>query len=150
MEKFAVLIPVYNEQDNVIKLAEDLDNLEIPYLFIDDGSKDKTTTNLWLKEIPAMCYFPRKGNSFAIRLGALVLIEEGYNWILILNKKNRIKDIKKLDSALFWHEEESKIFITESGTRLLHKDIFGQIKTRWFNFELKWKIKWLKWKVNKV
>jgi glycosyltransferase involved in cell wall biosynthesis len=150
VEKFAVLIPIHNEEKNVINLVETLDKLEISYLFIDDGSTDKTVTALWLKNVPALCYFPKRGKSFAIQLGVKYFVNEGYDWILLLDKKRNISDIVKLDEALFWKEEESKIFITEQGTRLLHKDIFSQIKSRWFDLELRWKIWKNKWKVNKV
>jgi glycosyltransferase involved in cell wall biosynthesis len=152
MDKFAVLIPVYNEENNVERLADELDKLEVPYVFIDNGSKDKTATNLWLKEIPAVCIYPRRNKSFIIQLGARTFSQEGYDWILLVNQiKNPLtEDIQRLDNALFWHEEEYKIFITESGLRLIHKSIFEQIKSRWFDAELNLKIKWLKWKVIKV
>jgi hypothetical protein len=152
LDKFAVLIPVHNEQNNVLQIAEVLETLELPFLFVDDGSTDKTTTALWLKNLPALCYFPRRGKSFAIQLGVKYFVDNGYNWILLLDgKKNKqILDIKKLDEALFWKEEESDIFITESGTKLINKNILLQIKSIWFDLELKWKIWKNKWKVNKV
>lgn len=151
-DKFSILIPVYNEENNILKLAEELDNLEIPYLFVDDGSIDKTMTTLWMKDIPALYYYPRKGTSYAIKVGATVLINQGYNWILLVNKikKSLTEEIQRLDNALLFHEEESKIFITESGIKLIHKDIFKQIKSRWFNTELKLKIWLLKWKVIRI
>lgn len=150
MEKFAILIPVYNEQNNVIKLAQELEKLEVPYMFVDDGSTDKTVTALWFKDFPALCYFPRRGKTFAIQIGVKYLLNAGYDWVLLLNKKSKLSDIEKLDEALFWKLEENKIFTTQSGSKLIHKDIWNQLQGKWFDLELKWKIWRLKWKVNKV
>ena len=59
LDKFAVVIPVYNEENNIVQLAEELEALDIPFLFVDDGSTDKTATILWMHDFPALCYFPR-------------------------------------------------------------------------------------------
>jgi glycosyltransferase involved in cell wall biosynthesis len=150
MDKFAVLIPIHNEEYEAVNLGLQLEALELSYLFVDDGSTDRTMTNLWMKEIPVLCYFPKRGQDFDINLGIKTLLNTGYEWVLILGKKNRSEDIKKLDSALFWHEEESRILVTKSGNKLIHRDILNQINGKFFNLDLKLKIYFKKWKVIKV
>jgi glycosyltransferase involved in cell wall biosynthesis len=113
MEKYAVLIPVFNEEKNVVALAERLEALDIPFMFIDDGSTDKTVTQLWLKEIPSMAYFPNRGKGWAIQLGAKALIAAGYDWILVIDGDNQFKteDIELFDNTLLFGESEADIFI---------------------------------------
>ena len=49
MDKLSVVVPCYNEQEalpifynEIIKVAADLNQLEFEFIFINDGSKDKT------------------------------------------------------------------------------------------------------------
>lgn len=120
MDKFAVLIPVYNEEYAVLKIAEALEALDVRYLFVDDGSTDRTATHLWLKDLSALCYFPNRGKGFAIQLGAKYLIKEGYEWILIMDSdgQHSCDDIEKFDTALLFNENDYKIFM---GNRLWSK-----------------------------
>lgn len=127
MDKFAVLIPVYNEENNVIQLATELEALELRYLFIDDGSTDKTVTNLWMEDLPYLAYFPNRGKGYAIKLGARYLIKEGYEWILIMDGDGQcaVSDIEKFDSALLFGEQEYAIFI---GNRLWTKHLMPSVR----------------------
>ena len=126
-EKFCVLIPVYNEQENVVKVAKQLDALEIPYVFIDDGSTDKTLTTLWLKDIPALAYFPNKGKGHAIKVGAKYLIALGYEWILFMDGEGQcaVEDIEKFDHALLFGDESTRIFI---GNRMTNPELMPKIR----------------------
>jgi len=107
MEKFAVLIPAYNEEYNILKIAEAMESLELQYLITDDGSTDRTATHLWLKNIPALCYFPNRGKAFALQLGSRYLIKEGYKYILTMDAdgQHSIDDIEKFDNALLFNED---------------------------------------------
>lgn len=127
MEKYCVLIPVYNEETNVVQLAEKLETLEIPYLFVDDGSTDKTLTTLWFKDIPTIAYFPNRGKGYAIKLGAKYLINAGYEWILIMDADGQcaIDDIEKFDINLLLHEETTHIFI---GNRMHNASTMPKIR----------------------
>ena len=49
MDKLSVVVPCYNEQEalpifygEIIKVAQDLNQLEFEFIFVNDGSKDKT------------------------------------------------------------------------------------------------------------
>jgi glycosyltransferase involved in cell wall biosynthesis len=127
MEKFAVLIPVYNEQHSIVKLSQQLDKLEIPYMFIDDGSTDKTLTTLWLKDIPALAYFPNKGKGHAIKVGAKYLIALGYEWILFMDGDGQcaVEDIERFDHALLFGDESTRIFI---GNRMANPEAMPKIR----------------------
>jgi len=127
LEKFVVLIPVYNEQNTIVKLSQDLDKLQIPYMFIDDGSTDKTLPTLWMKDIPALAYFPNKGKGHAIKIGAGYLIEMGYEWILIMDSDEQcdINDIENFDHALLFGDESTRIFI---GNRMTNSKSMPKIR----------------------
>ena len=42
MDKLVVVIPAYNEEKNILKVLNDLDNLSIDSIVVDDGSLDGT------------------------------------------------------------------------------------------------------------
>jgi len=130
MEKFAVLIPVYNEEYNVIKIAEALEQLELRYLFVDDGSIDNTMPILYLRDLSYLGYFPNRGKGFAIKLGAKYLIKEGYEWILIMDGDGQcaLSDIEKFDNELLFNEDVD-IFI---GNRMWDEKIMPLLR-RWVN-----------------
>jgi glycosyltransferase involved in cell wall biosynthesis len=119
MEKFSVLIPTYNEEFNILSIAKDLEVIDVPFLFVDDGSTDKTVTILWFKYLPYLAYFPNRGKAYAIKLGAKYLIKEGYDYILTIDgdRQCAIEDIEKFDNALLF-APDSDIII---GNRLWDK-----------------------------
>ena len=77
--KVSIVVPVYNEQDNVLPLAEELHRLhgaipDLEILFVDDGSKDAT----WTRVGEAQARFPtvrglrcdrNRGQSYAMLFG---------------------------------------------------------------------------------
>lgn len=130
-DKFAIVIPIYNEENNVVALADALDKLEIPYLFVDDGSTDKTLTTLWFKEIPTIAYFPNRGKGYAIKLGAKYLINAGYEWIMTMDADGQcaLADIEKFDNALLLNEDSTHIFI---GNRMGNNGSMPKLR-RWVN-----------------
>jgi glycosyltransferase involved in cell wall biosynthesis len=130
LDKFVILIPVYNEEKNIIKLSESLEKLDVKYLFVDDGSTDKTLTTLWLKDIPTICYFPNRGKSYAIKLGAKYLFDAGYSHILTLDAdgQHSIDDIEKFDNELLLNEDCDIII----GNRMWNDKKMPLIR-RWFN-----------------
>lgn len=129
-DKFSVLIPVYNEENNVLKLADEIEKLGLPFLFVDDGSTDKTLTTLYLKELPAIACFPNKGKGYAIRLGAGYLISLDYSYILTLDGDGQcaISDIEKFDNELLFNEDVD-IFI---GNRMWDEKKMPLLR-RWIN-----------------
>ena len=135
MNKYAIVIPVYNEEDNVLLIAKALEALELPFLFIDDGSTDKTATNLWLNDIPALCYYPNRGKSYAIRLGANWLINEGYEYIMVLDGdgQHSIENIEKFDNALLWEENKVDIFIGNRMNNITQMPKINRFVNKWFS-----------------
>lgn len=111
-EKFCVLIPTYNEENNIIPLVEKLIAIDCPLFVVDDGSTDKTATKLFLKEVPSFCLFPNKGKGFALHLGGQFLSNSGYEYILCMDADNQFKveDIQKFDTALMF-DDKTDIFI---------------------------------------
>jgi glycosyltransferase involved in cell wall biosynthesis len=129
-DKFSILIPVYNEENNVVKLADEIEKLGLPFLFVDDGSTDKTLTNMWLKDLPTICYFPNRGKGYAIRLGTNYLISAEFPYILTLDGDGQcaLSDIEKFDNELLFNEDVD-IFI---GNRMWDEKKMPLIR-RWVN-----------------
>lgn len=77
--KVSIVVPVYNEQDNVMPLAVELHRLhtEIPdleILFVDDGSKDQTWARITeardrFNTVHGLHYAPNRGQSHAMLVG---------------------------------------------------------------------------------
>jgi dolichol-phosphate mannosyltransferase len=77
--KVSIVVPVYNEQDNILPLAEELHRLhkdipDLEVLFIDDGSKDQTWNKIHeaqarMNTIHGVHYSPNRGQSHAMLVG---------------------------------------------------------------------------------
>jgi dolichol-phosphate mannosyltransferase len=107
--KVSIVVPVFNEQDNVLPLAEELHRLQsaipdLELLFVDDGSKDQT----WARIIQAKSRFPtvtglrcdrNRGQSFAMLTG----LRQAAGDVLVTidgDLQNNPADIPKLLQAL--------------------------------------------------
>jgi glycosyltransferase involved in cell wall biosynthesis len=126
METFAVLIPTYNEEYNVLSISKDLELIDVPFLFVDDGSIDKTVTVLWFKDLPYLAYFPNRGKAYALKLGAKYLFKEGYEYIVTIDgdRQCAIEDIEKFDNALLFYPDCDIII----GNRLWDKKHMPKIR----------------------
>ena len=77
--RVSIVIPVYNEQDNILPLAGELNLLssqipEVEVLFVDDGSRDGTWTRIGEAHSRFPCvrglrYAPNRGQSHAMLTG---------------------------------------------------------------------------------
>jgi glycosyltransferase involved in cell wall biosynthesis len=129
-DKFSILIPVYNEENNVVKLADELDAMQLPYMMIDDGSVDKTLTNLWLKSIPTLASYPNHGKGYVIKVGANYLFSAGFDFILTLDgdRQMSLSDIEAFDNYLFFNEDADIII----GNRMWEEKKMPLMR-RWVN-----------------
>ena len=121
MDKFAILIPIHNEEKRIVAFNKQLQVLEIPYFFVDDGSTDDTIYRIYENHIPCVSYFPQQGKGFAIKIGAHSLIKLNFDWILTMDMEgfyDVANTVEKLDALLLFHEHETDIFI---GNRLWNK-----------------------------
>ena len=77
--KITIVVPVYNEQDNVLPLSEELHRLhtdipDLEVLFVDDGSRDQTWARIQdaqtrFHTIHGLHYSPNRGQSHAMLVG---------------------------------------------------------------------------------
>ena len=120
MDKFAILIPVHNEQNRIVEFNKQLQALDVPYFFVDDGSTDDTIYLMYQEHMPCLSYFPKQGKGFALQLGAHSLIKLDFNWILTIDMEGfyNLADIEKLDFLLLFHEQDTDMFI---GNRLWNR-----------------------------
>jgi len=128
MDKFAILIPIHNEAERIAVFNKQLQALDIPYFFVDDGSTDDTVYRIYEHHIPCISYFPQQGKGFAIQLGAHSLIKLDFDWILTIDMDGyyNLADIEKLDFLLLFHEQDTDIFI---GNRL-----WNRYSMNWFHY----------------
>ncbi len=77
--KVSIVVPVYNEQDNVLPLAEEMHRLhtaipDLEVLFVDDGSSDQTWSRIQeaqsrFSSVRGLHYSPNRGQSHAMLVG---------------------------------------------------------------------------------
>ena len=122
---FSIVIPVYNEEDNIIELYNEIiSNLNISnyeILFVDDCSEDNTLKKINLilsdKKVKLIKNIKNMGQSFSITNG---IQNSKYNTIVTIDgdRQNDPKDIKKLIELYFQNEQ---IFLV-GGIRKDRKD----------------------------
>jgi len=107
--KVSIVVPVYNEQDNVLPLAKELHQLQtvipdLEVLFVDDGSKDATWGRILearssFNTIHGLHYSPNRGQSHAMLVGLQLAAGE----VLVTldgDMQNNPADIPRLLEAL--------------------------------------------------
>ncbi len=109
---FSVVIPIYNEEDNIVRLYNEiissLNNLNYEILFIDDSSNDnsliKINSILIDKKVKLIKNNKNMGQSFSILNGVKNAI---YNTIVTIDGdgQNDPKDIKKLINMYFENDQ---------------------------------------------
>ena len=118
-----ILIPFYNEESHIVAIYGMLSRQDLPFIFINDGSTDRSY--LILQDIfkkvntPNMSllnYKQNQGKGFALKLGAYEAINRGAEYILTFDSdgQNSIEDIPTFLTALKAHPD-AKIII---GNRL--------------------------------
>ena len=79
-KKVLVIIPAYNEQDNILKTCKTLDKIDgIDYVVINDGSKDRTEQILRENHIPHIELIENLGIGGAVQTGYKYAEIEGYD-----------------------------------------------------------------------
>lgn len=111
---FKILIPFYNEENTLYEVAKTIKQTGYPFLFINDGSTD--TSKKIIRNYETYEYYPNQGKGFAIKYGAQVIINQGYDWILVMDSdgQNNVSDISQFISTLSRYPD-AKIII---GNRL--------------------------------
>lgn len=105
--KLIAIIPVYNEEKNIVKVVNKLKKHLNDILIVDDGSRDATLNKLRsTKNIVILCNKENKGKGFAIRKGLQYALSHKYNLVILMDGdgqhnpaeiKNFIKKSKDYD-----------------------------------------------------
>lgn len=100
--KIAILCPIYNEENHVMNMYQNLVKTKLPFIFVDDGSTDSTNKILQLIQCSYVGHYPNKGKGYAIKKGAKELIVQGYDYILIVDsdEQNDLNDYSQFINAL--------------------------------------------------
>jgi glycosyltransferase involved in cell wall biosynthesis len=123
MTKLSIVIPVYNEEDNIAKLHQEIvtvcrtHNFEFEIIIIDDGSADKTAEIVkTLSPVKLICFRKNFGQTPALDAG---IKQAAYNYIITMDGdgQNDPADIPRLIQYL----EENNLDAV-SGWRKKRKD----------------------------
>ena len=143
MIKNSIIIPAYNEYENIIELiseienefSDEIDKKEIELIIVNDGSNDKTRfsikKNIYQKKIKIKIIhlIKNRGKSFALEIA--FNYTDGNNIVIIdADQQYRVKDIKKLIN-LIEHEGYDLV----NGKRENRKDDrITKITSKFYNF----------------
>ena len=86
---YAVLIPVYNEERTIKKVIDEVRYYRYPFVVVNDGSTDKTLDIIKELTDDYVTYNVNRGKGYAIKHGAKDLIDEGYNWIIVVDSDSQ-------------------------------------------------------------
>lgn len=109
-----ILVPFYNEEKHLRKVADALERIYYPVLFVNDGSTDNSKK--MIRDFETIEYYPNQGKGFAVKYGAQKIFEKGYDWVLVFDadEQNTVEDISQFLTALKQYPD-AKIII---GNRL--------------------------------
>jgi glycosyltransferase involved in cell wall biosynthesis len=110
MDKLVVVIPAYNEEKNILKVLNDLDNLSIDSIVVDDGSLDGTKSvienyiknNTTKNKIYPIFKNKNEGKSKALEDGTKLALKQGYEYIVYMDGdyQHKPSDIPKMFKKL--------------------------------------------------
>ena len=91
-KKLLIIIPAYNEQDNILHTIKELkasNASDLDYIVINDGSKDDTLKVLQDNQINHLSYSQNGGLSHAVRVGMTYALEHGYDYCIQIDADNQ-------------------------------------------------------------
>ena len=98
MRASLVVIPTYNEVDNIGKILDGLKNLDLDVLIIDDGSPDGTADLVRLHNVEVIEREGKQGLGSAYRTGFSIGIQRGYTYIIEMDAdgSHQINDLVRM------------------------------------------------------
>jgi dolichol-phosphate mannosyltransferase len=98
MRASLVVIPTYNEVDNIGKILDGLKNLDLDVLIIDDGSPDGTADLVRLHKVEVIEREGKQGLGSAYRTGFSIGIQRGYTYIIEMDAdgSHQINDLVRM------------------------------------------------------
>lgn len=106
MNKKIIVVPTYNESENIIELTNSLKKIEADIVFVDDNSPDKTqeiikSHNQYNESIFLISRDRKDGYASACIEGIKYSIEKGYKYVIQMDAdlSHSAKDLSKLIEA---------------------------------------------------
>ncbi|HIP16654.1 MAG TPA: glycosyltransferase family 2 protein [Methanothermococcus okinawensis] len=110
MKESIVIIPIYNEEKNILKVLKDLNTIPVDVLIVDDGSVDNTKKVIeeylsreeYKNKIYTIFKEKNEGKSEALKSGTELALELGYKYIVFMDGdyQHKPKDIPKMFKKL--------------------------------------------------
>lgn len=137
MRKYLIIVPVYNEELNIINVNKELQNLStsINYIFINDGSKDNTEKILIENKIPHISLIHNLGIGGAVQTGYKYAYENNYDYAIQFDGDGQ-HDIKYIKDILTPLENMQADLVV--GSRFIKKNLgkFKSTKMRQFGISI--------------
>lgn len=89
VKRVAIVIPTYNERDNVVKLIDEINRLfPANIIIVDDNSEDNTASairSLGLSNLRVLVRTNEKGLGSAIRTGLNIALNDGFDYAITMD-----------------------------------------------------------------
>lgn len=128
MKKVLLIIPAYNEEDNILKTCKDIDNYnkknktKYDYIVINDGSKDNTKKILEENNIPHINLIHNLGIGGAVQTGYKYAHQNNYDIAVQFDGDGQhdVKYIESIITPIINNEADMVI-----GSRFIDKSLHG-------------------------
>jgi glycosyltransferase involved in cell wall biosynthesis len=129
MKEIAVLIPVFNNQEGLIRSIESIvdDKVNYDIVIVDDGSKNEINLPenlLKNQKVIILRSIENKGISYALNMGLDFLIEEGYKYIARMDAGDVCLPGRLFEQHKYLHDNNEYMMV---GANVEFIDGFGKI-----------------------
>ena len=83
--KTCVIIPVYNEQENISSLIDKIKRMNLDILVVDDGSQDNTYNIVFRLNVPILHNEKNQGKGFSLVRGFSYAIEHNFDAVITMD-----------------------------------------------------------------
>lgn len=129
--KYLIIIPAYNEEEEIEAVLEDINMLEIDFIVVDDGSTD-STNRIAQRYCEVLENKSNQGKGAAVKKGVAYAKENGYTHVIMFDSDGEkdSKDILKFVSLFEKRNDVDIIF----GIRALHRSVLRKFLNSFTRF----------------
>lgn len=130
-----IIIPAYNEEQNILKVLSDIKNLDLPIdiLVIDDGSADKTKDICKENGIKVISHLHNLGYGAALQTGYKYAVFKDYSYVIQFDADGQ-HDPSNIKTAISLIEKDDAYIVT--GSRFLIRKAYRQSAIKVFAMKM--------------